>query len=316
MQPSHVQLKGDVTFNVAGGNLMLLNDQFDNTVGGAITVAGSAYGNLVLSSTGGLTPNWVIPSLQLNSGNLQVAAGHTLATTGVVGWNGGSIALTSDNTAPAKWLVAGDITASAGGVNNLGTGTQSGIVDLSNGTPAVPQTRTITVNGAANRFSISASVQNGGIIKAGDGTLQLSGDNTQGLAPNAPLNQVTINNGTVLVTSAAVGGVSNALGSAPVSLGNGTLKIGEASANGLVGKYYVNTADVGNVPGRNAWSAIQTLNDINTQLLSLSASATPGVPKLAATASTLTAAGTYAIWNNNGWSGRRTTTGSNTSTST
>ncbi|MGZ5568072.1 MAG: GH25 family lysozyme [Limisphaerales bacterium] len=163
----------------------------------------------------------------LSAGALNV---HTLQvdTNAVFTLSGGTLTFYTINlmphaSVPAKILVSGDTTinplnnATATIAKGSGSG-NSGLVDLNGGT------RTLTIGNGTSfaDVSINVPVTNGGLVKSGSGTLQLTAANTYA-------GGTTVNGG-VLVVSNTTG---SATGSGPVTVNSGTL-MGPGTISGAV----------------------------------------------------------------------------------
>ena len=204
-------------------------------VGGA-TVAWSGGTNTI--STGGLVSDkhWVITggtnTVQSNA-LLRVQSGTGTAGLFFGGTSSPTITLDSDATEPGEILLKQDVTVD----NTLTSGTaqilSGGSAALAGGIDMNGGTRTFRVNNgsAASDLLISASLQNGAIIKADTGTLTLTGNNTFTGA-------TTINAGTL---EAGAAGALGATGSVVVNAG-GTLllsgtgdRVNDAAAMTLAG---------------------------------------------------------------------------------
>lgn len=194
-------------------------------------------------------------TLGAGGGTLDVAAGTTLLNSGVIGGTGsltkiggGTLALTGANT------YTGGTTISAGGVR-IGTGTAfgTGTVALAGGTTltagntgltvantvllGAPQ---VTIDTLANTLTLSGSVGGaGGIIKAGTGTLVLSGANSHAGGTNLTAGQITAGSNTALGagaltmadgTTLANGGAAVSLANAIALAGAGTVTINSGAA--------------------------------------------------------------------------------------
>jgi autotransporter-associated beta strand protein len=205
---------GGVNTINAGG---LVQDSHWVITGGANTVEGGA--------TRG--------TLHVQSGGDGLELGGTSSPT---------VTLNSDDNEAGRLLLGGNVTV-------LGTLTSGTAQILSGGAAANPGfidldggTRTFTVNNgsAATDLLISARIQNGGLIKAGAGTMKLTGDNTftgpatvnagtlELGAANAPASAsgVTVNTGGTLLLS----GSGNRIGDAvPMTLAGGTFNTGGLS---------------------------------------------------------------------------------------
>jgi autotransporter-associated beta strand protein len=162
------------TLNITGGSLEVLYDPGYTTGGGSFPnalrsgpLSAQFSGAVSLSGTGVLS----VHTLQVDSTRVFTLGGGTL--------NVNRIQLMPHNSAPAKILVTGDITlsplanASAVIANGSGTG-NAGFVDLAGGDRVV----TVGDGSAAVDVTISVPMTNGGLTKAGAGTLSLTGANS------------------------------------------------------------------------------------------------------------------------------------------
>jgi autotransporter-associated beta strand protein len=197
------------TLNLDGANTAL------NNISGVIG-DGSASGNLAVIKNG--TGLWYFSSvnntfsggLTINSG-LMVGANNSFGV-GPVTLNGGAVA--SANSNARVWtndiVVGGDFTLGQA-VTYVGVLTFSGNMDLG-GT-----TRQITVaNPSTTGNTLSGALSNGGLTKAGVGTLVLSGSNTYS-------GSTSISDGIIKVAAITVN-----LG------GTGTINLGAGSATGTL----------------------------------------------------------------------------------
>jgi fibronectin-binding autotransporter adhesin len=166
----------------------VLSLRMDNSVG-TLTLGGSTF-------TGGTT---------LDAGTIALDSDSALGTATVT-INGGTLASTNSARTLVNSIVVGGNFA-AGGLGQ--STTLSGGVDLNNGT------RTITVS---DSLTLGGIVSNGGLSKAGDGNLILSGDNL------SLSGTVTLSAGTLSVGSA------NALGTGALALNSGTLTAADGTA--------------------------------------------------------------------------------------
>jgi autotransporter-associated beta strand protein len=192
-----------------------------NTYTGATAIGtsnGADAGTLLVSGSGTISDTVTVygGTLDLNGTTRSITTlalgGGAAGSSAVVSIGSGVLNLNGNVTYTATNNPLGaSITASEGGVLNLNA------------------TRTFTINdstAAASDLTISAVIQNGsgasGLIKAGAGTLTLSGSNTYTGA-------TSIQAGTVSVSSiGSVGSASSNLG-APASIAAGTLAIGSGA---------------------------------------------------------------------------------------
>ena len=114
---------------------------------------------------------------------------------------GATLTLNSDNTVAGKLLLKGDVTTYASATtSNLSSGlalANSGIVDLFGGT----RTFTVADGAAATDLAINAIIANGGLTKAGAGTMTLSGVNSY-------TGNTLVNGGSLNFTGTYVGSAS------------------------------------------------------------------------------------------------------------
>jgi autotransporter-associated beta strand protein len=200
------------TVNYGSGTVAITDPTWS---GGTNSVIGNtSFGELTVSNG----------TNTVSTGGVLTVGGATDATNGgtdlvFTGTNSPNITLNSDNTAAGKLVLAGNVTVDSG----LTSGTASITSGLSNTNPGQLDlggvTRTFTINdgSAAVDMSVSAQIINGGLTKAGAGTLALSGSNTYTSGTN-------VNNGTLAL------GASNVLADAgAVNVGGGTFDIGANS---------------------------------------------------------------------------------------
>jgi len=194
------------------GNLTLGAGGVTKTGTGTLTLSGNnAYSGATTHSAGTLNIN---SATALGTGTLSLANGTTIDNT-----SGGNLTNTNNNAV----TVSGNFTFT--GTNNLNLGTGAVSIGGANRTITVSGGN-LTIGGVINESSGSRR-----IIKAGAGTLTLTGANTYA-------GGTTINAGTLSVSSLANGGVASNLGNstnaaASLVLGGGTLQYtgGTASTN-------------------------------------------------------------------------------------
>jgi fibronectin-binding autotransporter adhesin len=214
---------------LTGGAIISTNvDWGQLTVSGAITGASQSLtiegdGHVILS--GGMD----IGSLtKRNAGTLTLSAASTIVSgttleAGVINVNhasalgSGTLAIEGGalgNTSGSDKTLANAVTVS--GDFGLGTSASTDALTLSGAVNLGGEARTITV--ADSGATLSGNVTNGGITKAGAGTLTLSGTNTLGT--------LTLNDGTVRLGSAG------ALGGATVAFGESATESARLQLNG------------------------------------------------------------------------------------
>jgi autotransporter-associated beta strand protein len=189
-------------------------------------------GAVSLSGTGSLS----VHTLQVDSTRTFTLGGGTLTFN--------TINLVPDDTTPAKISLTGDVNitplsnATATIANGLGGG-DSGLVDLGGGN------RAINVGNGAQPIDLAVNVPitNGGLIKNGNGTIQLGGDNT--LAGPVTINAgtlkyghpsglssssvVTVDGGGALDMNGLSDSFAGLVGSGAVQQGSASLALGAAS---------------------------------------------------------------------------------------
>ncbi len=207
---------GASTNTVSDGGL--LGDAHFAISGGTNTVEGGASGGVLQVLTGSL-------GLQLS--------------------NGATLTLNSDNAVPGKLLLQGTVSVTGDATATIASGlslTNKGTIDLGGGT------RTFAVGDgtAATDLLISATLVNGGLIKAGDGTMQLtalnpySGSTTinggtlelQGASASlSATSSLSIDGGTLLLAGTEGSAVNNA---APITLGGSSAAASALQLSGAV----------------------------------------------------------------------------------
>jgi autotransporter-associated beta strand protein len=207
---------GGVFRTGAGGKLTVTSLNTTTWSGGSNTVnTGGSLTTPHLVIRGGL--NVVETGGVLNVGNGSAAGGELEFS------NGGSLVLQSGTAAPGRLVLSDDVTVSGlgGGLVTSGTGTKPGVVDLGG-------TRLITVSDAAE-FSVTASLDNGALRKAGAGTLTLSGANTHA-------------GGTVIDAGAVVLGHARGFGVGDVRLNDAILRMSGETLQARIGGNYIQGA--------------------------------------------------------------------------
>jgi autotransporter-associated beta strand protein len=285
----------NITVTVSAGSYnvrKLCNRETLNITGGSLTVNYDPTYRADDSATvlhGGPISAQFSGPVNLSGGALSV---HTLQvdTNAIFTLSGGALTFNKINlmphaSAPAKILVSGDATinplnnAAASIAKGSGTGT-SGSIDLNAGT------RTITLGDGTSvtDLSIDVPISNGGLTKAGSGTLQLTAANTYG-------GGTVINGGTLIVSNAT----GSATGSGPVTVASGVL----AGPGTISGAVTVNASGI--IRGS---SAFGTLTLYAAPVLNGTVSAridanggSPLVSKIVLTSGTLNYGGTLSVLN-------------------
>jgi len=188
-------------------------------IGARLTTARKAAGANVVQ---------VLNQHVITDGTTVVLPGWTLEDEGLglqfVGSSGPTVSLTSDAIAPGTLELAGNVTfAGTGGtaaINSIGAAPQPGQLDLLGGT------RSFTVNDGTSPvdFSISAHIVDGGVRKAGAGTMRLT-------AANAFAGGTSLANGTLEIDD------PNSLSGGSITFAGGILALRVANlalANNLV----------------------------------------------------------------------------------
>ena len=217
-------LTGAAAFATADvSRTLTLTGTFASTSDGASSNRDVISGILADNGTGALsvvkngTGYWLLSGSKSFSGGVTVnAGGLEYDNSGAIGTgtftiNGGIIGARSNGQTFANpVVVGGDFTI---GLNDNATGVSTtllGAMDLGGAA------RSITVKDYVNGAdaTISGAVSNGGIIKAGNGTLSLGGNNSYN-------GGTTVNGGTLSVAMLAVGGFDSSIGAssnAPANL--------------------------------------------------------------------------------------------------
>ena len=270
---------GTVTVNITT-NVTPVTATFNNSTRNYVLQQtggfGITTGSLAKSGTGTLTitnANSYTGGTTLNAGVLQIgndAALGSIATDSLT-LNGGTLSSdsTTARTLANNLILGGDVTL--GNATNTGLLTFSGTVDLDGSTHTMTTASDVVLSGI-----ISGS--NGGLSKAGAGTLTLSGTNTF-------TSDVNISAGTLAITSASSLG---AVGGMLTFTGNSTL---QANASFTVTRGYVINTGV-----------IATVNTNGYDLTNAGVVSGPG-------ALTKTGTGTLTLTGTNTFSGTTTISG-------
>jgi len=210
-----------------------------NLTGGALTInyvpsadstpmAAQFSGPVTLSGNASLS----VHTLQVDATRTFTLSGGTLTLN--------TVQLMPDSTTPAKLTLAGDVSlnplanATATMVNGSGAG-NSGLVDLGGASRALN-----VGNGAAEvDLSLDIPISNGGLAKAGPGTLRLTAGNLYSAGTTVSAGRLLVNNvtgsgtgtGGVNVNGGILGGTGMVAGVVTVASG-GTVAPGMASAMG------------------------------------------------------------------------------------
>jgi autotransporter-associated beta strand protein len=199
------EVGGARSITLTGAGTTVFAGSSANTYSGATTVNG---GTLILAKTAGI--NAIAGALVIGDGTgvdtVRLGAANQIADSSAVSVNSsgvldlnnssdqiGSLTMTAGSvmTGAGKLILGGNVTGNA----HASTATVAGNLDLGGGV------RTFTVaDGAASiDMQVSAVVSNGGLVKAGPGTLELTGANSY-------TGPTTVSNGTLRVNNATGSG--------------------------------------------------------------------------------------------------------------
>lgn len=204
-----------------GASIDTVSNNSSNQIADSATVSVFSTGAWGLSSSNSETiTNLNIVSTGIAGGGLVTVGDGTLTILGNVTMTGGTVTATGAGTL----VLNGSLTTNAAAV----AATISSKLDLNNGA----RTFTIADGVAPNDLDVTGVVSNGGIIKAGPGTLRLSAANTYA-------GGTTLNAGTILI------GHDSALGTGLLTGNGGTLRADGAArtiANAVTGSFAVDGA--------------------------------------------------------------------------
>ena len=211
-------LGGSAPLSKQGTGTLFLTGSSANTFSNTLTVE---EGQLALNKTSGnaVTASLTIVNNFPGTPEVRHFASNQIADTVSVSVSGGLLNLSGFSDTIGALTLNGGTVASGAGVLTIGgnftsgaatgTGTVSGNLNLG----GVTRTFTIADNAPANDVDVSAAVANGGITKAGLGTLRLSGS-----AANTLTDTLTVNaGGLVLGKTAGLNAFAGAL-----TIGDGT----------------------------------------------------------------------------------------------
>ena len=213
------------TVNING--LTSLSGSINNSSAGTVNVNASLQVNAVQNNgtidiASGQTLSLPTPtvsavSFNQNGGQVNVSAGGFLNTTaGMLTLNGGTITLAAGASSqgvlkPGAMQFTGSTTTGTIASGVVGAGQSPGYVDLGTATP----TLTIGAGTQPAQVIISAPITDGGIVKSGAGTLELSGAGTYSLG-------TTVTAGTLIAANTS----GSATGTGDVTLNGGILASG------------------------------------------------------------------------------------------
>jgi autotransporter-associated beta strand protein len=189
LAPDQIPDTATITYNSAGTSTVLANETIAN-----VTIIGGSEASQLQANNGLVISNL----LSMSTGVFSVASNHSASIAGI-NISGGTLRIAA-NTNPSTMNVgAGGITATGGliqvgqGTGNFdavlnleGNYTGSGFVEFARGNYSGPNRREINLGDSTRTFNVISEFTtvrpditgNGGLIKAGDGTLSLTGTNT------------------------------------------------------------------------------------------------------------------------------------------
>jgi autotransporter-associated beta strand protein len=242
---SVVSTNSTLTVGNGGGTYTFSGTILNNTgTGGTVALVKTGAGTQTLSGVNTYTGGTRIDNGTLTLGH----ATNTLANTGAVNVNGGTLALgTNSDTVGAVTLTSGFITSSTGVLTGTSyaveSGTVSGILGGSGAlskstTGTVTISNTQTYSGAttvsAGTLYVTGTLSNSAVTVQADGTIGRNGATTGGLG-----NGLTIQAGGKLdLTGATLGADSAAI----LGITSGNLTLGNLAFTDLIGWDYTNAA--------------------------------------------------------------------------
>ena len=274
-QPGTFTIGSDATIGVTNGSSSIMTPIVDSGTGDGVTIVGGGTLTMTAANTYTGTTDVTAGTLELDDttgpalagpltidasggGNVEAedeAANQLTAAASdvtLIG-SGATFALNNNNeTVPSLTFTGGTVstgsgtlTLGAGGITtNAASSTAqiTGKLDLDAGTPTFTVAQG-TVPGGGPDLSISAVISNGGLIKAGAGTLSLSGNNTYS-------GGTTVNDG-VLVnknSNTAFGTGTVTINSDSVAMTRGEVEISGSSVLYVGNTFVLNSSDAAGDP--------------------------------------------------------------------